>query len=682
MKTPSNRRWSPFLAAILAGVLATGTIAASVQPSPVLLAATDDVCEGATPDAFRDVPTTNNHVANIDCIASFGVVVGVGGGNYDPNGDVTRGQMASFLVRFVELARAEESSAPRAVAFTDIAGTTHAANIAIAADLGITRGLLPGTYGPRQAVTRQQMASFVADAIQAAGGTLPAGPADAFADDDGSTHESNIDLLAAVDIVSGIGGGNYAPTAAVSRAQMATFLANSIRLLHEQGVWGADPFLEPAPSAPRDPDVATVKRATSDRDDQLDVVWDTSITLTGSFADLAVYAATTDSLVAAATALTAVNGDTFRITLNGDLQGGTTYRLRAEADVAENGAGVSNDSQYVAFFFSASGRTVAPELSSITVDGGAVAAGGAISTDETAPVVSGTAAAPGQTVEMVQYRIAGGTWADATAGDSAYDAESEGFQATLSGLALGTHAVELRARGVDGALSSVYAFSLTIEAIPPTIESVVTDPMANSLVVTFSAPVTCPTGINALLGWSFSNAGVDGASTPSSPASVLQAEQPSSTCLLKYPAESLAAGDYGLLDYAQPGTDGDAVVAASGVKLESVMGEIVDSGTRPAFVSLVASDVQDQLTLEFSEPVRCSSLQAEDFEISVKSVMVDSSDVTDFSCDSVDSAPNLLLSPTVLSDGASVAVQLVGTVLDQSGRNTAIIPKTLLTTAS
>ncbi len=684
MQMPPHRRWSPFLASVLAGVLALGTIAASGQPQPVLPAATDDVCEGATAGAFRDVAATNSHAGNIDCIAALGVVLGVGGDNYDPTGDVTRGQMASFLVKMVGLARAEDLSAPPAVAFTDIAGTTHAANIRIAAGLRITSGLTPEVYGPRSAVTRQQMATFVAQAIQAAGGILPTGAADAYADDDSSMHESNIDILTAAGIVTGVGGGKFVPYAPVSRAQMATFLANSIRLLREQGVWrGALPVAPaPAPGAPQEPDIATVKRATSDRDDQLDVVWDAGITLTGSFNDLAVHSATTDGLVAAVTGLTTVNGDTFRITLDGDLQSGVTYRLRVQAALAENSAGVPNDSQSVTFVFSDSGGAVAPELSGITVDGAPVASGGAISTQETAPVVAGSASAPGQTVGAVQYRTDGGTWAEATATDSAYDAETEAFQGTLSGLTLGAHGVELRVRGDDGALSSIYAFTLTIEAIPPTIQSVVTNPENSRLEVTFSEPVTCPTGINALQAWHFSNAGLDGGGTPSTPDSVFQSEAPSISCVLQYPVDALAAGDYGLLDYTQPGTDGDQVVAASGAPLQSVDGTFVDSGTYPVFVSLAASSGESQLVIGFSEPVQCSSLHAEDFAISTDGVGVDTSDVTGFSCSAVDSAPILLLSPGRLSAGETVVVMLLGEVLDQSGRNAADIPASRSTTAS
>jgi hypothetical protein len=53
---------------------------------------------------------------------------------------------------------------------------------------------------------------------------LPADPADAFDDDDGTTHEANINALAAAGIVEGFGDGTYREGDPVRRDQMASFL--------------------------------------------------------------------------------------------------------------------------------------------------------------------------------------------------------------------------------------------------------------------------------------------------------------------------------------------------------------------------------------------------------------------------------------------------------------------------
>jgi hypothetical protein len=54
------------------------------------------------PDAFSDDNTSDNEAA-INALANAGVVQGIGGGLYDPTGSVTRGQMASFLARYLQV---------------------------------------------------------------------------------------------------------------------------------------------------------------------------------------------------------------------------------------------------------------------------------------------------------------------------------------------------------------------------------------------------------------------------------------------------------------------------------------------------------------------------------------------------------------------------------------------------
>ena len=54
------------------------------------------------PDAFTDDNSSDNQQA-INSLAQVGVVEGTGGGLYDPNGSVSRAQMASFFVRYMQL---------------------------------------------------------------------------------------------------------------------------------------------------------------------------------------------------------------------------------------------------------------------------------------------------------------------------------------------------------------------------------------------------------------------------------------------------------------------------------------------------------------------------------------------------------------------------------------------------
>ena len=104
-------------------------------------------------------------------------------------------------------------------AFTDDNGNTHEANIDRIAAAGITTGCGPGLYCPATTVRRDAMASFLA---RSAGltGTAP----NAFTDDNGNTHEANINLVAQAGITTGCGPSKFCPTGLVTRGQMAAFL--------------------------------------------------------------------------------------------------------------------------------------------------------------------------------------------------------------------------------------------------------------------------------------------------------------------------------------------------------------------------------------------------------------------------------------------------------------------------
>jgi hypothetical protein len=100
--------------------------------------------------------------AEIDALAAAGVTTGCGNGIFCPDRLVTRAEMASFLVRaFV----GGESFDPPPNAFSDDEGSPHEADIDRIAAMGVTRGCGDGRYCPDQPVTRGEMASFLVRAL-------------------------------------------------------------------------------------------------------------------------------------------------------------------------------------------------------------------------------------------------------------------------------------------------------------------------------------------------------------------------------------------------------------------------------------------------------------------------------------------------------------------------------------
>ena len=182
--------------------------------------ATDDSCpEGTIVDAgFTDVPIDSVHRAAIDCVVQWGIAEGVSPERYGPGGDVTRAQMASFIARLIERAGGVLDDAPPD-AFADDAGNIHELDINKLAAAGIVTGRTSDSYAPSASVSRAQMATFIARAIADLTGAPLAEPSgDYFGDDDGSLHEPNINRLAAAGIATGISYGSYGPSSPVRNA--------------------------------------------------------------------------------------------------------------------------------------------------------------------------------------------------------------------------------------------------------------------------------------------------------------------------------------------------------------------------------------------------------------------------------------------------------------------------------
>ncbi|CAN5149313.1 hypothetical protein BH23CHL9_BH23CHL9_06510 [soil metagenome] len=149
-------------------------------------------------------------------IAAEGITSGCTATTYCPKGLVLRDQMATFLRRAMSLGGASKYY------FSDIWGNKHADSINAAREAGLTSGCGGTKYCPTGRVTRGQMASFLARALN-----LPRASRDYFWDDNGSKHEDAINRVAQARITFGCDTGRYCPGGLVTREQMAAFLRRS-----------------------------------------------------------------------------------------------------------------------------------------------------------------------------------------------------------------------------------------------------------------------------------------------------------------------------------------------------------------------------------------------------------------------------------------------------------------------
>lgn len=171
----------------------------------------------------------NGHVFEFDIewMADEGITRGCNpptSDRYCPDSQVTRGQMAAFLVRALDLT--DQLDDP----FIDDDDSIFEADIERLAAAGITRGCNPPVndrFCPDSKVTRGQMAAFLVRAL----GYLDDGGGDLFIDDDDSIFEGDIDKLGTAGVTKGCNppvNDRYCPNSVVTRGQMAAFLHRAL----------------------------------------------------------------------------------------------------------------------------------------------------------------------------------------------------------------------------------------------------------------------------------------------------------------------------------------------------------------------------------------------------------------------------------------------------------------------
>jgi len=147
---------------------------------------------------------------------------------FSPARPVTRAEYTAMLVRALGL-RASQSATFTDVED----GAWYAESVAAAAEAGLIRGREDGSFDPDGAITREEMAALLVRALQYLGGEAGEvgsdnpPPAD-FRDGDQISGWALADVARAVEagLMKGIGGNLFAPRSAVTRAEAAQALFN------------------------------------------------------------------------------------------------------------------------------------------------------------------------------------------------------------------------------------------------------------------------------------------------------------------------------------------------------------------------------------------------------------------------------------------------------------------------
>jgi hypothetical protein len=177
---------------------------------------------------FSDTAYDDLFFADVEWLGGQGITKGCNPPVNDlfcPKGTVTRGQVAAFLARALDLPTDAEN------VFSDDDGSVFEHDIDRLASAGITKGCNPPTndrFCPDDFVTRGQIAAFLVRAL----GYSDDGGGDLFVDDNGSVFEHDIDRLATAGVTRGCNppmNDRFCPSNLMTREQLAAMLHRALR---------------------------------------------------------------------------------------------------------------------------------------------------------------------------------------------------------------------------------------------------------------------------------------------------------------------------------------------------------------------------------------------------------------------------------------------------------------------
>ena len=171
---------------------------------------------------------TKGHWAKtaIDYVVSKGYFYGLSKTEFGLNKSITRGQFVSVLGRMLNVNVNDYKDQNFKDVKS---GMYYSPYIACANKVGIVSGIGQGNFAPDKELTREEMAVMMTKFLKLSGKNLKAkGKADGFKDDakiQGWAKDS-VKEMASLGLVSGMGDGNFAPKSPFTRAQVAQVLYN------------------------------------------------------------------------------------------------------------------------------------------------------------------------------------------------------------------------------------------------------------------------------------------------------------------------------------------------------------------------------------------------------------------------------------------------------------------------
>jgi hypothetical protein len=200
-------------------------------PRGAAISTTDKACASYSYHSFIDVPYNYFAWKFIEAVKNAGVTSGCGSGSYCPDNVVTRNQMAVFLLVAKEGASYVPPPCTTPTFSDVPCSNPFAPWIEELVQRGVTAGCGGSSYCPGNEVTRNQMAVFLIKTLEGNAYTPPPCTVQNFDDVPCSSPFAPwVQEMVDRGLTAGCGGGNFCPNTPVTRAQMAVFLTTNFSL--------------------------------------------------------------------------------------------------------------------------------------------------------------------------------------------------------------------------------------------------------------------------------------------------------------------------------------------------------------------------------------------------------------------------------------------------------------------
>ncbi|WP_165822482.1 CBM35 domain-containing protein [Paenibacillus montanisoli] len=173
--------------------------------------------------SFVDVGKGSWSIESIEALAARGIVQGLGEGKFLPSRSVTRAEFAVMLANAFEWTLTGDKASFSDVS----EGSWYEGAVAASQRLGIVQGYPDGTFDPDGSITRQEMAVMLYRAASALGVELKsAGSFQPFADQSriSAFAKDAVEIVHQSGVMGGFGNGNFLPQAFTTREQAAAVL--------------------------------------------------------------------------------------------------------------------------------------------------------------------------------------------------------------------------------------------------------------------------------------------------------------------------------------------------------------------------------------------------------------------------------------------------------------------------